>query len=234
MTEPDPERPHQRRRTRHRRWRIDRRGALLLGGALLVLLVAAGLSLALGGGVGAGSRAAVGATAGASHIAGVAGASGLEAPGSGGPAGAYPAASPGPGGSAGVLTHPVVATRIVIARLGIDLPIVEGDGVDAPLYKVAHYPGTAWPGGGSNIYLYGHARDGMFIALWHAKLGDQVVLDLANGGQRTYVVSKILPDVPWNDMAVLAPTPHEQLTLQTCTSYEQTAPRFVVIAVPQS
>jgi LPXTG-site transpeptidase (sortase) family protein len=110
--------------------------------------------------------------------------------------------------------------------------IVEGDGVDAPLGKVAHYPGTAWPGGGSNIYLYAHARDGMFISLWNAVIGDKVVLTLVDGSQRRYVVSRIRPSVRWNDMSVLDPTPTEQLTLQTCTSYQVTAPRFIVIAVP--
>jgi LPXTG-site transpeptidase (sortase) family protein len=129
--------------------------------------------------------------------------------------------------------HPTVANRIVIARLGIDMKIIEGDGVDAPLGKVAHYPGTAWPGGGSNIYLYAHARDGMFITLWNASIGDEIVLTLLDGSQRRYVVSQIRPNVTWNDMSVLAPTPTEQLTLQTCTSYQETAPRFLVIAVPE-
>ena len=129
--------------------------------------------------------------------------------------------------------HPIVANRIVISRLGIDMKIVEGDGVDAPIGKVAHYPGTAWPGGGSNIYLYAHAQDGMFITLWNAYIGDQIVLTLVDGSQRRYVVSEIRPKVVWNDMSVLAPTPTEQLTLQTCTSYQDTAPRFVVIAVPE-
>jgi len=110
--------------------------------------------------------------------------------------------------------------------------IVEGDGLDAPLGKAAHFPGTAWPGGGSNIYLYGHARDGMFINLWNARIGDVVVLTLVDGSQSRYVVSRIRPNVRWNDMSVLDPTSTEQLTLQTCTSYEVTAPRFLVIAVP--
>jgi hypothetical protein len=68
---------------------------------------------------------------------------------------ASPAASPA---SAGIR-----ATRIRIDRLGIDLAIIEGDGIDAPIGKAAHYPGTAWPDGGSNIYIYGHAREAMFI-----------------------------------------------------------------------
>lgn len=113
------------------------------------------------------------------------------------------------------------------------MPIVGGDGMDAPLGKVAHYPGTAWPGGGSNIYLYAHARDGMFITLWNASIGDEIVLTLVDGSQRRYVVSQILPKVRWDDMSVVAPTPTERLTLQTCTSYQATAPRFVVIAIPE-
>ena len=65
----------------------------------------------------------------------------------------------------------------MIERLGIDLTIVEGDGIDAPIGKAAHYPGTGWPGGGTNIYIYGHAQEGMFLSLWDAKKGDEVVLD---------------------------------------------------------
>ncbi len=126
----------------------------------------------------------------------------------------------------------IVANRIRIARLGIDLAIIEGDGIDAPIGKAAHYPGSAWPGDGSNIYIYGHAREGMFIALWQARTGDTIELDLANGTSRTYVVSEVLPKVPWDALKYLEPTKTEQLTLQTSTSYYPTAPRFIVIAVP--
>jgi LPXTG-site transpeptidase (sortase) family protein len=136
--------------------------------------------------------------------------------------------------SSAVASSRPVATRIAIARLNIDLPIVEGDGVDAPLNKVAHYPGTAWPGEGSNVYLYAHARVGMFINLWFAKVGDSVDITLANGSHKKYVVSKILPSVEWNDRSVLAPSSAEELTLQTCTAYSPAAPRFIVIAVPSA
>ena len=71
------------------------------------------------------------------------------------------------------------------------------------------------------------------LAAGGAQLGDEVVLTLVDGSQRRYVVSEIRPKVVWNDMSVLAPTPTEQLTLQTCTSYQQTAPRFLVIAIPE-
>jgi len=124
------------------------------------------------------------------------------------------------------------ANRIQIARLGIDLAIIEGDGIDAPIGKAAHFPGSAWPGGGSNIYIYGHARTGMFITLWQARVGDTIDLDLVDGTARAYVVTKVLPKVPWDAVTYLEPTATERLTVQTSTSYYSTAPRFVVIAVP--
>ena len=59
-----------------------------------------------------------------------------------------------------------------------------------------------------------------------------VVLTLVDRTQRTYVVDKVLPKVPWDALRYLAPTAAEQLTLQTSTSYTATAPRFLVIAHP--
>ena len=126
----------------------------------------------------------------------------------------------------------IKAKRIRIERLGIDLRIVEGDGIDAPIDKAAHYPGSAWPGAGSNIYIYGHARKGMFLNLWKAQVGDVIELDLVDGTARPYVVDKVLPKVPWDAMKYVRPTKTEQLTLQTSTSYHPTSPRFIVIAHP--
>lgn len=126
----------------------------------------------------------------------------------------------------------IVARRIRIERLGIDLPIVEGDGIDAPLHKAAHYPGSGWPNGGTNIYIYAHAQEGMFLALWGAKVDDEVVLDLVDGTSRRYIVTDVKPKVGWDAIGYLDPTPSEQLTLQTSTSYTPTAPRFLVIARP--
>ena len=143
------------------------------------------------------------------------------------------ATTPGasPSGTPGV-SQGVRATRIRIDRLGIDLAIIEGDGIDAPIGKAAHYPGSAWPDGGSNIYIYGHARERMFISLWKARSGDEIELGLVDGTTRTYLVTKVLPKVRWNAVQYLEPTATEQLTLQTSTSYQPTAPRFIVIAVP--
>jgi LPXTG-site transpeptidase (sortase) family protein len=137
--------------------------------------------------------------------------------------------------STGSPSSPVAGTRAVrirIARLDVDLPVVEGDGLDAPIRKAAHYPGSAWPGGGSNVYIYGHAQEGMFINLWDAREGDVIELDLADSTTRVYIVDEVLPKVPWDAVEYLEPTTSEQLTLQTSTSYQPTAPRFIVIAHP--
>jgi sortase A len=225
---------------RHRRpadgpgWRFDRaRPLILLGGVVGIVLAAAGVAFVLGGGPGGLGGATPPPTAQSSLVASLAPGAGTPTP-----SGLSPSAAPGSAAPA-ASTPPTVdgepgiqANRIRIDRLGINLAIVEGDGIDAPLGKVAHFPSSAWPGGGTNIYIYGHARTGMFIRLWDARVGDTVALGLVDGTTRPYVVTKVLPSVPWDAVQYLDPTPTEQLTLQTCTSYYETAPRFVVIAVP--
>jgi LPXTG-site transpeptidase (sortase) family protein len=141
-------------------------------------------------------------------------------------------ATPTPAPTASTAPEGIVATRIRMPRVGIDLRIVEGDGTDAPLNRAAHYPGTGWPGAGTNIYLYGHARAGMFLELWGAEVGDEIFLDLKDGSSKRYLVTRVLPKVAWNAMEYLGATPTEQLTLQTCTGNTATAPRFIVIAEP--
>jgi LPXTG-site transpeptidase (sortase) family protein len=135
-----------------------------------------------------------------------------------------------PAGPAAAPTDPLPATGIRLDRLGIDLPIVEGDGVTVPEGAAAHYPGTAWPGEGSNTYVYAHAREDHFLELWQVRTGDVVEMDLADGSVAEYRVSEILPTVAWDAVEMLHPTSGEILTLQTCLTYDVTAPRFVVIA----
>jgi len=209
------------------------RRAATLAAVVAVISVAVALAIALGGGP-AGSTAAPGTGPVASPAFNdlplvTVDPTATRAPTASPPdmGSATPSPSPTPTAERGIL-----ASRIRIARLGIDLAIIEGDGIDAPIGKAAHFPGSAWPGGGSNIYIYGHARTGMFITLWQARVGDTIDLDLVDGTARAYVVTKVLPKVPWDAVTYLKPTATEQLTVQTSTSYYPTAPRFVVIAVP--
>ena len=129
-----------------------------------------------------------------------------------------------------VSTELAPATAIRLGRVGIDVPLIEGDGYRVPDGAVAHYPDTAWPGEGSNTYVYGHARAGQFLDLWKVRTGDLVEVDMADGTTADYTVSQILPLVRWDALQYLGPTDHEILTLQTCLGYAETAPRFVVIA----
>lgn len=190
-----------------------------------IVIVAVGLSVVLGGGT-------VGPVAEATRPTAATGpslVSVLPSLDSSLPPVATGTATPGPSSTPGI---GIRAVRIQIQRLGIDVPVIEGDGIDAPIGKVAHYPGSGLPGGGSNIYIYGHARVGMFLSLWKVALGDTVVVTLVDGTQRTYLVGKVIPKVPWDAVSYLDPTPTEQLTLQTCNSYQPTAPRFIAIAYP--
>jgi LPXTG-site transpeptidase (sortase) family protein len=128
--------------------------------------------------------------------------------------------------------------RIQIPRLGIDLPIAEGDvGRDTvqqqtPENYAFHLPGTAIPGTGANSYLYAHARRGMFLSLWDARVGDVVWISTPDGRTLRYVVTEVHPSVPPGDVSWTAPSPPDRLTLQTSTGPNPGDPRFVVIAQP--
>ena len=239
MTEPSGRsRRHRRPSGAYNPLRALQRPLVAVGALALIVIAAAGLSIALSGGVpGSGSTPSPVSSPGV-------------APGTP-PRPLAPAARPWPadppvGSSSrtgqrvrrpeprpGVGLAPGLrATRIQITRLHIDLAIVDGDGIDAPIGKAAHYPGSAWPDGGTNIYIYAHARTGMFLSLWDAVVGDRVDLTLVDGSKRSYVVDKVLPKVPPDAVEYLQPTQVEQLTLQTSTGPDESYPRFVVIAHP--
>ena len=119
----------------------------------------------------------------------------------------------------------------------IDLPIAEGivqrdiDRQQTPEGFAFHLPGTAIPGERGNTYIYSHARAGMFLALWNAQVGDEVVVLTPDGGRLKYVVTEVRPKVAPTDISVAQPTEDERLTLQTSTGPAPDDPRFVVIAL---
>ena len=128
--------------------------------------------------------------------------------------------------------------RIKIARLAIDLPIVEGDlerdavRLATPDKVALHLPGSAIPGDGSNTYIYAHARRGMFLTLWSAREGDEVVIVTPSGRELRYVVSEVHALVDPTDVSWVAHTAGERLTLQTSTGPGPGDARFVVVALP--
>jgi hypothetical protein len=129
--------------------------------------------------------------------------------------------------------------RVLLPRLGIDLPIAEGD-VErdvvvqrTPENFAFHFPGTAIPGTVGNSYIYAHARTGMFLSLWNARVGDQVSITTPAGVELKFVVTEVHPRVPPADTSWLQPSADERLTLQTSTGPNSGDPRFVVIAAPE-
>lgn len=128
--------------------------------------------------------------------------------------------------------------RIQIPRLGIDLPVAEGDiARDIERQKTPegfafHLPGTAIPDEGSNTYLYAHARTGMFLALWNAKPGDDVFISTPDLKVLKYVIVETHPRVAVDDVSWVQPTASERLTLQTSTGPNPGDPRYVAVAVP--
>lgn len=135
--------------------------------------------------------------------------------------------------------------RIAVPRLDIDLPLELGDVIrDVPRAGYAGgtpenvafvFPSTRLPGEGGNTYIYAHARTGMFLSLWSARIGDEVDIYRQDGSlRRVYRVAIIAPRVDPSDGRWLDADGIERLTLQTSTGPAPSNPRFIVVAYPES
>ena len=133
--------------------------------------------------------------------------------------------------------------RIVLPRLGIDLPLAPGDpdrdvprpgfAGATPEHSAFVYPGSRNPGDNGNTYIYAHARAGMFLSLWNATLGDSVAIARSDGSiALSYQVTLIVPRVAPTETRWLDPDGDERLTLQTSTGPRPEDPRFIVVAHP--
>lgn len=117
-----------------------------------------------------------------------------------------------------------------IAKVGLEVPVLEGTN-DLVLDRgVGHIRGTVLPGEDGNIGIAGH-RDGFFRVLKDVKPGDAI--DVI-GTRRTdrYIVDQILLVRP-EDVSVLQPRSGPSLTLVTCYPfyYMGSAPqRYIVEA----
>jgi hypothetical protein len=133
-----------------------------------------------------------------------------------------------------------VATRIRIASLGIDLPIVAGDDSAYPPCDVAAYvPTFAQPGQSGTTYIYAHAQKGMFLPLLRASLVDDgaalvgalVEVFTSDDTQHLYVITTVKRHA--TDLAI-ADAASEQLVLQTSEGPAGTVPKLQVAATPLS
>lgn len=122
--------------------------------------------------------------------------------------------------------------RLTVPSLGIDRIVLEGDQGAALAFAPGHVEGTAAAGEDGNIVLAGH-RDTVFRFLGKLELGDELKLESADGGNRTYVITDTAV-VHEDDTTVLDPTDEPTLTLVTCYPLDGTRPggplRYVVVA----
>jgi hypothetical protein len=132
-----------------------------------------------------------------------------------------------------------VASRIVITKLGIDLPIMlqTPNYGTFPLCDVAMYlPDLGQPGQGRATYIYAHAREGMFLPLLttsqvnngQGMMGDLVAVYTSDNYLFTYKIVEVDRHVLDLRDAFAANT--EEVFLQTSEGPHGTVPKLQVVA----
>jgi len=130
-----------------------------------------------------------------------------------------------------------------ISKISVLVPVVgDVDGTNKYTYNkallsgVAQYKGTALPGQGGNIFIFGHSStwngEGQYAQAF-AKLndldsGDKIVLYYQNREFIYNVAKKEI--VAADDFSSLNPTKSEQVTLMTCWPIGSNLKRLVVVA----
>lgn len=126
------------------------------------------------------------------------------------------------------------AVRIQIPAIGIDAPVVQGDGWEQLKKGVAQHLGTANPGENGNVVLSAH--DDIFGELFRyldkLKPGDQVIL-YTNQRQYVYEVDNTKIVEP-TEVDVMSPTSKPVVTLISCYPYLIDKQRIVVRAKLQN
>lgn len=128
---------------------------------------------------------------------------------------------------------PRQAVRIQIPAIGVDAPIVQGDGWEQLKKGVGQHIGSANPGEPSNVVLTAHndVFGEIFRDLDKLKPGDQVILFTS---QRSYTYIITGSDiVEPTQVEVMAPTTKPVATLISCYPYLVDNKRIVIKAVLQ-
>lgn len=146
--------------------------------------------------------------------------------GSGGPASAIPSIPPDR-----------VVTRVRVAALKIDLPVIREPGVPCGVALEYLHPALGQPGQGRATYLYAHAQAGMFLSILDAskvsngiKMKGMVIEIWTSDDQRfLYAITSVLRHVKFDkafDGAFAATT--DQIWLQTSEG-KGTQPKLQVV-----
>jgi sortase A len=126
---------------------------------------------------------------------------------------------------------PEQAIRIQIPALGIDAPIVMGDGWEQLKQGVGQHIGSANPGQAGNMVVSGHNDifGQLFRHLDQLEIGDEIIV-FTNIRSYTYVVDKETEIVEPTYVQVMNPTSNPTLTLISCYPYLVNDKRIVVRA----
>jgi hypothetical protein len=148
-----------------------------------------------------------------------------------------PTPTPTPAPASGPAGRP---TRVAVATLGIDLPVVPPPrGSTWPLCDVAEYfrpPTFQHPGTDGVTYIYAHAQEGMFLPILlasrrsggRALVGDPVSVWTVNGHRYTYRISSVRRFQKSLDWAFRLPA--NSLVLQTSENQYRTGTKVMLVA----
>lgn len=125
---------------------------------------------------------------------------------------------------------PAHATRIQISAIGVDAPVVQGDGWEQLKKGVGQHIGTPNPGEKGNLVLSAHndVFGEIFRDLDRLKPGDEVVVSTSQQAY-VYVVKQTLIVEP-TQVEVMAATQDPIVTLISCYPYMVNNQRIVVVA----
>jgi hypothetical protein len=142
---------------------------------------------------------------------------------------------------------PAVATRVVMPSMDIDLPIIsrdrrvprQGPDLYPPCDVAVYHTAFDQPGVPGTLYLYGHAREGMFLKLLEESerrngrslLGDLVQVYTDDNRMHLYEITRVKRHVTDFSLVFDAPDDAEQLILQTSEGPRGTVPKLQVLAV---
>jgi hypothetical protein len=141
-----------------------------------------------------------------------------------------------------------VTTRVRVAALDIDLPVIKQPNPDvvpcdvAMYYEIEDDPRLGQPGSGFATYLYAHAQPGMFLPMLDASrvqngkqmLGMVVEVWTSDDQRFLYEITEVRRHVPFNEAFVEALNAgREELWLQTSEGRGE-QPKLQVVALPIS
>ena len=123
--------------------------------------------------------------------------------------------------------------RILLPKEDIDLKVTPAKLVNGYWQTTesgaSQGEGTANPGTGGNVVVFAHARQGLFYNLKDVKK-DEIIYVFTKDRWFRYKVSEVRQVFP-KDIATVAPTKHEVLTLFTCSGFFDEK-RLIVKALP--